>query len=205
VPGIIAPPELVYRPRLDLPAHSGNQDVAGQLEAGFHDRAYGLDVGGNCALHVVGSGAIDPFILDDVGLRLEATACEDGLLAAVRGVEMAVEQELEAVAGPAQLAEGVVAALADFLQTRVKPDAMHVIDQEARNIGFMAGWRRNVHEIACQLHDPVTFNVCQHPALVAFAYRHSQPPCQPMPESNPASRRPRNARLSMLMCSSKVC
>ena len=119
VPGIIAPPELVYRPRLDLPAHSGNQDVAGQLEAGFHDRAYGLDVGGNCALHVVGSGAIDPFILDDVGLRLEATTCEDGLLAAVGGVEMAVEKELEAVAGPAQLAEGVVTALADFLQTRV--------------------------------------------------------------------------------------
>jgi hypothetical protein len=142
-------------------------------DAGFHDRTHRLQVAGDCALHIVGAGTVNPLVIHEEGLGLVTAALKNGFLAAVGRIDMSVEQQLEPAAGAAQLADGVVTAFADFLKLGLEAHVFHVTDEKSRCFGLMPRRRRYVDKRSRQLDQAIALDVGQHFLPVAFAYRHS--------------------------------
>ncbi len=144
---------------LDLAADGRDEDVAAQPHAGVLQRAHGLDVAGDRALHVRDAEPVEPAVALE-RLRLEAGhVAQPRLASRVRGVEVAVEHQRLAAAGAGPGAERVRAPLLHLLPLHLQPHRLEELDHEPRRRLLVAGEARHVDQPRGGLDETVAVDV----------------------------------------------
>ena len=154
VTGIVDALELLDGGLLDLADHGAERDVALQPDAGLDDRLDCDQRRRKPALHVVGAETEDPTVAQR-RLGPESVAREMLLGAGIGRVHVTGEQQIEAVAAPAQMTDRIRSPLIDQRQVGLQAEPVHAVREIARDLDLVAGRAWNVHEVDQEVADGI--------------------------------------------------
>jgi hypothetical protein len=144
---------------LDLAADRRDQHVAAQPHAGVLQRAHGLDVAGERALHVRDAEPVQAPVLHE-RVRLEAgNVLQPRLATRVRGVQVAVEHQRLAATAARPGAKGVRAPVLDLLPLHLQAQLLIERHHQLGHRLLVAGEAVHVDQRARRFDQPVLTNL----------------------------------------------